>query len=65
LQAAKSSTDSPATPGPKKAPRTAYQLFQKESGPAILADKATLTLGERSKVLAEAWKQTPAEEKAK
>lgn len=48
----------------KKGPRNAYQEFQSQSGPAILAKHGATTLPERSRILAGAWKKLPDAEKA-
>lgn len=48
----------------KKGPRNAYQLFQKQSGPAILAKLGPTSLPERSRILAGAWKKLSDAEKA-
>lgn len=48
----------------KKGPRNAYQEFQSQSGPAILAKHSATTLPERSRILAGAWKKLSDAEKA-
>ena len=46
-------------------PRSAYSLFQRESGPQILAKHKGVSLGDRSKILAAAWKKVSEAEKAR
>ncbi|BDA48615.1 hypothetical protein COCOBI_12-2960 [Coccomyxa sp. Obi] len=53
----------------KKGPKTAYSLFQHQSGPAILAkhgptSNGPTTLADRSRILATAWKNLSEAEKA-
>ncbi|CAL8463518.1 g3052 [Coccomyxa elongata] len=48
----------------KKGPKTAYSLFQHQTGPAILAKHGPKTLADRSRILAAAWKNLSEAEKA-
>ena len=47
-----------------KRPRNAYQLFQSQFGPEILAKHKGATIGERSQLMAAAWKKMSEQEKA-
>ena len=50
---------------PEKVPRSTYNIFVKESGPGLLAGRHTSSIGERGRILSEAWKQTSADERAR
>ena len=49
----------------EKRPRSAYSMFQKESGPQILAKHKGVSIGDRSKILAAEWKKVSEAEKAR
>ena len=51
---------------PPKLPRSAYVLFSKEAGPAIMAARPEITnFAERSKAVAAEWKRLPEQERAR
>ncbi len=65
MQKITSSKDEEADEKPKKkGPKTAYSLFQHQTGPAILAKHGPTTLGNSSRILAAAWKNLSEAEKA-
>ena len=52
---------------PAKLPRSAYQLWMKQSGPAILKEIGGTfsNVGQRSKVLSAEWKKVSEEERSR